>query len=297
MQEAESFYERLIKLSLKDYYNPFDYFEWPDVLPRNQFWLPPELLTVAGTRWENTLSHEERIRLSIHETVNLFSLTFHGEQNIKTDTVGYVETSGMEQVSDYMQVFLREENSHMYFFSKFCKKYGGKLYPFREPPVLSVEDSDLKRFLVFSQALIAEEAIDQLNVAMMKDDRIPDFIRKICDRHHQDEARHIAMGKRLQSTLWEESKSRAGHGVEQIAVASLARFGETFLAHLYNPDVYRDAGFDDPYGVRRELLKDPARREFHRKLQAKSWRTFAALGLDVESEWKRINAPEELTSR
>jgi hypothetical protein len=276
------FYERLIELSLEDYYNPFDHFEWPDSLPTDRYWISPELLTIAGTPWEEKLTEADKIRLSRYETLNLFSLTFHGEQNIKSDTINYVEKRDMEKASDYLQIFLREENSHMYFFSKFCKKYGGKLYPMRQLPVEPVEDQALRRFLVFATAMIAEEAIDVLNVGMMKDERLPEFIRVLCNRHHQDESRHIAMGRHMMTSLWRAVEAKGLPSAPDIATKSLAVFGDAFLAHLYNPDAYRDAGLEESYLMRRELLASSARKDFHGQLLKRSWKDFARLGLHVD---------------
>jgi hypothetical protein len=286
--DDKGFYERLIGLSLEDYYNPFDYFDWPDTLPTDVFWISPELLTIVDTPWESRLTEAEKIRLSIYETLNLFSLTFHGEQNIKADTMGYVEKRGFEGPSDYLQIFLREENAHMYLFSKFCKKYGGKLYPMRQLPVEVVENADLRRFLVFAKAIIAEEVIDTLNIRMMKDARIPRFIRDICERHHRDESRHIAMGRRLITSLWQKAEESTASSLAIIAAQSLAIFGEAFLAHLYNPDAYRDAGFESPYRLRRDLLTSPARSIFHAHLLKRPWNYFARLGLPVEQYWKAL---------
>ena len=254
MDESNNLYDRLINLSIEDYYNPYDYFKWPESLPQDSYWMSEELISIYGLPVFDQLSRENKILLSKWEVINLFSITFHGEQEIKCDTVHYVESPKDRLTGEYLHYFLREENSHMFFFSKFCKKYAGKIYETRKLKLSSFDNPDIEKFVVFAQALIAEEIVDTFNVAMMQDNNLPDIIREISKRHHIDESRHLAMGKQLLPQLWDKViTSSTQERIQEIRLY-LEKTISHFLNSFYNANVYKDAGIDDPLEVRKSAL-------------------------------------------
>ena len=69
------------------------------------------------------------MRLSKWEAVNFFSLNVHGIKGV----LGFVSRCIYEpryaDVSEYLHVFMGEENFHMWYFAKACLDYAGKIYP------------------------------------------------------------------------------------------------------------------------------------------------------------------------
>jgi hypothetical protein len=95
-------------------------------------------------------------------------------------------------------------------------------------------------------------------------------IREINRIHHQDESRHIAFGRELVRTLFEDFRATASEAELTDVRDYLARYLVFSFESLYNPQVYRDAGLSDPLGVRQWLLKSPRRGEFEQQVFRKT---------------------------
>jgi hypothetical protein len=121
--------ERLLCLSLRNHYDVYSRFEWPAAIERDRLWCDEDLLTTYGTAVHNKLNEASLVSLSHWECINFFSLNVHG---IK-DALAFVMKAFYEprylDISEYLHVFVAEENAHMWFFAKFCLEYAGKIYP------------------------------------------------------------------------------------------------------------------------------------------------------------------------
>jgi hypothetical protein len=227
--------------------------------------MSPELLTVAGTEVERRLSEAEHLALGRWESVHLYSMLVHGERDACRLILQHIHTPAYAAPSEYFHHFVEEENKHMWFFSQFCRRYGGKIYPYRAVRFKSAEPQDVQEFLMFAQILLFEEINDFFNVRLRDDDRLPVLVRDLNRMHHQDETRHLAMNRVL---LADSHRAlRAAHGPDTLVriEAYLKTYTRVSLEQLYDPSVYRDAGLPDPYRLRRQLCEDPARRAFHRE--------------------------------
>jgi hypothetical protein len=59
----------------------------------------------------------------------------------------------------------------------------------------------------------------------------------------------------------------------------LNNYTQYCINSLYNPAVYRDAGLDEPYEIRRRLLADPARQEINAAVFKQGMQYFPRLGI------------------
>ena len=66
--------QQLITLSRQRHANTFDLIQWPETIEQAQWWLPPELLSVHGTAFGQSLSELQLMQLSKWECINAFSL-------------------------------------------------------------------------------------------------------------------------------------------------------------------------------------------------------------------------------
>lgn len=258
----EEILDRLTAMSEKDYYNPYEVFEWPPELPEGCYWMSPELMSVHGTELERELTEEQLWAISKWESINFYSLNVHGIRELLIEVISRIHTKGFERPSEYFHHLIGEENEHMWFFAKFCLNYGQKIYPDKQLRLKSEQEEEAGNFLVFSRLLIFEEIVDHFNKRMGKDERLHPTIRQVNAIHHQDESRHIAFGRQAITVLHRELRER----LAPEALDSLERYLKTYMRHsiesLCNPAVYRDAGIDDPYAFRRRLLADPAHARF-----------------------------------
>ncbi|MEV8456176.1 diiron oxygenase [Streptomyces sp. NPDC052095] len=252
---------RLSAKSIDDYYNPYRLFEWPDRLPEDMWWMSPELTTTHGTEVAQRIGPEQAHALSRYESINFYSLNVHGIRELLVEVVNRIHTAGFEAPSEFFHHFIGEENEHMWFFAEFCLRYGnGRIY--RQPAgaaVTPAASAAVENLLVFARIMIFEELVDHYNSTMAADERLHETIRAINRIHHQDESRHIAFGRELVQLLFAEVRKTATEEELEGISAYLQRYMTHSFESLYHPQVYRDAGLDDPHGVRRELLASPAR--------------------------------------
>ncbi|MFJ6011998.1 diiron oxygenase [Streptomyces sp. NPDC092952] len=252
---------RLSAKSIDDYYNPYRLFEWPDRLPEDMWWMSPELTTTHGTEVAQRLGPEQAHALSRYESINFYSLNVHGIRELLVEVVNRIHTAGFEAPSEFFHHFIGEENEHMWFFAEFCLRYGnGRIY--RQPAgaaVTPAASAAVENLLVFARIMIFEELVDHYNSTMAADERLHETIRAINRIHHQDESRHIAFGRELVQLLFAEVRKTATEEELESISSYLQRYMTHSFESLYHPQVYRDAGLDDPHGVRRQLLASPAR--------------------------------------
>ncbi|WP_371482691.1 diiron oxygenase [Kitasatospora sp. NBC_00315] len=271
--------DRLTTKSIDDYYNPYKLFEWPESLPEDMWWMSSELTTTHGTEALDRLTEKQLHALSRHESINFYSLNVHGIRELLIEVTRRIHTTGFETPSEFFHHFIGEENEHMWFFAEFCLRYGGKIY--RQPAGAAAEipRSNVESLLVFARILIFEELVDHFNSRMAVDDRLHDTIRAINRIHHQDESRHIAFGRELVSVLAEDVK-RTSTEAELAEIAGYLRRYMTYsFETLYNPQVYRDAGIENPLDLRRELLDSPARTEFEKRVFRKTAKYLERTGI------------------
>jgi hypothetical protein len=258
--------ERITEMSVETYYNPYKMFEWPETLLDEQWWMTPELLTIANTRFAEELPEKQRMALSKWESIHFYSLNVHGIRELLLEVVKRVQMPGYEEESEFFHHFIGEENEHMWFFATFCSKYGRKIYP-NKKLAFSIDDvsPDIESFLVFSRILIFEEIVDYFNLRMGRDEALHPIIRQVNSIHHQDESRHIAFGREVVKKLFDHIT--ATQPLDQVAKAQdyIERYLVASIHSLYSPSVYKDAGIANPYELRNQLLQEPGRKEADEK--------------------------------
>jgi hypothetical protein len=275
---------RICDLSIDTYYNPYKTFQWPDTLPEKQWWMSRELMTTYGTDFEEVPA-EQLMSLSKWESIHFYSLNVHGIRELLLEVVKRVHTPGFELESEFFHHFLGEENEHMWFFASFCLRYGATIYPDKKLKLqIAQDDPEVECFLVFSRILIFEEIVDYFNLRMGRDESLHPLIRQINSIHHQDESRHIAFGRELVKLLYD--KLHQQHPPELLT--SLAQYLQRFMVasvqSLYNPAVYRDAGFPEPYQMRAALLAHPARKQANAKILSRTVDYYRNNGIIFESD-------------
>jgi len=255
---------KLIQLSRDQHISDFTRFDWSQTLSDNDWWISPELLTLHGTSYFEQASEAQLKLLSKWECINLFSLNVTGEQELLAGVAELLHTPMLKEVNEYLHHFIDEENQHMWYFGKFCEIYGGKIYGNKKLQLSDLQfDTRLAILTRFAQIFIFEEVGHYYNVKTALDSGVHPFIREINDAHRNDEARHITFGRALLSKL--------ASGIEQdypsatlLKISNhLRRYIKVTIESLYNPAMYRDAGFVSGIAIRSALLADSRRQDFH----------------------------------
>jgi hypothetical protein len=258
--------ERLSEASRR---SPHTELVWPDALDREQWSFSPELISLYGTEAYARLTEPERKRLSFFEAVNFFSLNIHGEKFLVEGLARRLYRRGTETISPYLHHFLDEENKHMAYFGGFCTRYAGKVYPDRKLAFPREYAEGEEEFLFFAKVLIFEEIVDAYNVRMARDARLVPVVRQINQRHHDDETRHLAFGRRMVRDLHERYRPRWSRETREGLREAVAAYVLATWKEYHNPDVYRDAGLADPFTLHLESFRAPSSGERRKELSPK----------------------------
>jgi len=274
--------DRLSRLSRRAYQNPYTTVDWPSAVHPEQDWFStPEYVSLYGTPAWAGLDEPARHRIAFHEAAGFYSLNIHGEKALMQGLATRLYRSDLAGFTDYLHHFLDEENKHSVYFGGFCTRYA-RVHRSRQAPFGTDRIRDIDDFLFFAKTLIFEQIVDHYNRIQARDGRLHPLARFINDNHHREEARHLVFGRRLVTALW-----RAGSpGWDPAAIAEirddLSRFLTASWREYYHPDVYADAGFDDPWKLAEAAWSAPAQRDHRRKVSAGCLQFLATVGVLVE---------------
>lgn len=262
--------ERLLALSKAGAYNPYERFSWPDDVPLDRLWCDEDLLTTYGTELHDQLTPQQKITLSKWEAINFFSLNVHGIKGV-LEFVSQVIHEEMydDIVSDYMHIFISEENAHMWFFAHFCKCYAGKIYSSTGFPGGKIEDRLERDLYMFASTLIFEEFVDFYNHKVGSNEAVPAIVRAINRQHHIDESRHVSFGREMVRQLFHLIVADDESGEKRARISgTLKDMIRYFVGLMYRPEVYTDAGivaerFSSSSALRNWLRNSPDRKKYH----------------------------------
>jgi hypothetical protein len=275
--------DRLTSMSVEDYYNPYRMFDWPDELPEQMWWMTPSLMTVYDTAVGKELSTEQLQAVSKYESINFYSLNVHGIRELLIEVTKRIHTADFREVSEFFHHFIGEENEHMWFFAEFCLRYGPKIYRQPRGGAETIPPNNAESLLVFARILIFEELVDYFNSKMALDKQLHETIRQLNRIHHQDESRHIAFGRELISLLFTGFRAHATSQELTQINDYIKRYMIFSFESLFNPQVYRDAGLDEPLKIRNRLLADPRRSRFEQLAFRKILSFLSRIGM-IEDE-------------
>ena len=245
---------KLCRISEEHFVDPFSRLEWPESLDGRQWFMSPELISLYGTDIYQSLDEHQQQMLSFFELVNFFSINIHGERMLIEGLAKRLYRKHTEMVSPYLHHFLDEENKHMFYFGRFCNRYAGKVYAEKKFSVEREYADGEEEFLFFSRVMLFEEIVDIYNRHMAKDQQLVPISREINWLHHFEEARHLAFGRRIVEELFNTHSHAWGLQVRQRISEELVHFFNATWKDFFNPDVYRDAGLEDVFALRREAL-------------------------------------------
>jgi hypothetical protein len=271
--------ERLNELSRDRYANPYTAISWPEsVDPERDWFFTPELSSLYGTAHWDTLDDVGRHRLAFAEAANFFSLNIHGEKALMEGLAGRLYRPDLGEIAGYLHHFLDEENKHSVYFGGFCQRYA-KVYRTRHVAMREQADRSVADLLFFAKVLLFEEHADRYNVLQAKDSRLHSLAVFINAAHHADESRHLVFNRAIVQAFWDTYRPDWDAPTLAAIRAHLDQFFLVTWREYYNPDVYADAGFANPWQVAEDAWHAPAQRAHRRRLSARCLRYFAGIGL------------------
>ncbi len=249
--DFEQFLANLSAVSEEQFIDPNE-LEWPAEADPDAWYFTPELISLYGSEAWDAMDEQQRKRLAFFEAVNFFSMNIHGEKYLISEISCRLYGNEESELSRYLLHFVDEEARHMMYFSGFCRRYAGKIYPDNAMHSEDSGDEELDMFLLFARINVFEELVDYYNKTMAKDERLAPVVREIHRIHHVEELRHLNFGR----NFLKHCLDRHIDDWDQARRDELREHLSGYLAfawkQYYNPQAYADAGIGDSFELWRE---------------------------------------------
>jgi hypothetical protein len=255
----EEFSERLLRGSVKKYYEPVVDIDWDAELDPDKFYLPPKVVSLYGTPMWDAMSRAQQIDLSRQELVNTLSAGIWFE-NILNQAIlrTIMHQDPTSNATHYALTELGDETRHMVMFGKAIERVGAKPIQPRwyQRVLINALPLTFKGSLLWVAALIGEEIFDSLQRQMMDDPELQPMVQRLMRIHVTEEARHIQFAR-------DGVRKRIGDMPRRNRwwVGNLNGVGGYFFRFLFTNKVpYRRVGLD-AREARRMARRSPHRHE------------------------------------
>lgn len=239
----EEFAERLLNGSTKKSYEPAVDIDWDAPLDPDKFFLPPQMVTLYGTREWDALSREQQRELSRQQLVNMLSAGIWFENILNQALLrSIMHTNPTSRSTQYMLTELGDETRHMVMFGKAIDRVGGipvrpRLY---QRIIINTLPFTFRGPVLWIAALVGEEIFDALQRQILDDPDLQPIVRRLMRIHVTEEARHIQFAR---DGLRKEAPAMPWY--RKVVVANLHGLGGPFYRMLFTLPVYYDrAGLD-----------------------------------------------------
>ena len=253
----EEFSERLLRGSVKKYYEPIVDIDWDAELDTDKFFLPPKVVSLYGTSTWDAMTRAQQIELSRQELVNTLSAGIWFE-NILNQAIlrTIMHQDPTASATHYALTELGDETRHMVMFGKAIERVGAKPIQPRwyQRVIINALPLTFKGSLLWVAALIGEEIFDSLQRQMMEDPELQPMVQRLMRIHVTEEARHIQFARDGVRKRIDDMPR-----LNRWWVSNLNGVGGYFFRFLFTNKVqYRRVGLD-ARKARREARRSPHR--------------------------------------
>ena len=255
----EEFSARLLKGSVKKYYEPVVDIDWEAELDPDKFYLPAEVISLYGTPIWDGMTRAQQIELSRQELVNTLSAGIWFE-NILNQAIlrNIMHQDPTSRATHYALTELGDETRHMVMFGRAIERVGAKpVQPhWYQRVIINALPLAFKGSLLWIAALIGEEIFDSLQRQMMDDPELQPMVQRLMRIHVTEEARHIQFARDgVRKRVPEMPR------LNRWWIANLHGAGGYFFQHLFSNRVqYRRVGLD-ARAARRMARRSPHRHQ------------------------------------
>ncbi len=259
--------ERLLDSSMRNSYDPDVDVDWDAPLVDGKGFMPPERVSLYGTKLWAGLSEEQRLELSKHEIGSITSVGLWTEIVLMQLLARYAaDLDPRSPHTHYALTEIGDETRHAIMFGKGIARLG--LPAYGPPKVVRLPAKVFGAVIggpaMFASVLVVEETTDRLQRSMLDDERIQPMIRMINRIHVVEEARHVRYA-REELVRGMEKLSRPALELHRLVTAVVAYAVVNVLVH---PGVYAAVGLD-PKEARAAALANPHHHETRKWLAEK----------------------------
>lgn len=246
----------------RSYRDPLQTLDW-GALSMQDFWLPPEMLSLHGLEGFDAIPESTRRRLSQYEFLNFIYAGLWLEGIFIERLGGMLKRTRDVSVYAYYLHEIREEAGHSLMFLRLMEESGLRLpRPWRVSSLADVlgRHAPSRSALFWLAVALGEEIPDKFNCALRRGVGINPLIGQMAALHRIDEARHIAYARGvLRHEL--ESMGRWRKKVLGVLAGVLIR-QIVRICYLPSPQVYELSGLSPGKLWRERARNNPVRLRF-----------------------------------
>ena len=247
------------------YHDPLAKIHW-DLLTTDQFWLPPEAISLHGVPAFMALPEETRRRLSQYEFLNFVDAGLWLEGIFMERIVHTMRSRRNDRANlRYRLHELREEAGHSLMFVELMERSGLATPPRRLPRFLLADifgrHAPMESAGFWLAILLGEEMPDRLNRYLRRHDTdICPTIVEMSTAHIIDEARHIAYALEVLRKRLLDLSTPARLLLKPVVQKMISQFVELF--YYPRPELYESAGLKPGGSWARAARSNPGRTAF-----------------------------------
>lgn len=257
--EREAVASRLLSASARRSYDPAIDIDWAAPMPEDMYHWPPERMSLYGTKLWDSLTEQQRVRLSQQEAASMAATGIWFEMFSVQMLIRYAQRlDPTEQHTQYALTEIGDECRHIVMFSRSVARGGVPAYRLGRIAEM------MGRFMahtawgpsLLATILTVEELTDTFQRATMVDERIQPLVRGVGRIHVVEEARHVQWAREEVTRIMARTNpiSRAIHRTLLATAAYVA------ARNLVSPHSYTAVGLSRRK-ARRAARRNPVYRE------------------------------------
>ncbi len=282
--DLEAIVEKLSKISERGAKIASGPMRWPNRLkPADGACWSEDLDSLAGTEIGAGLNEAQRMALRLQELRNLFSISYYSEQKLIRGLQAVRQRHAGTSIAAYLDVFIKEEKRHSFWFSSFCERYCGGLLKDELPSFIDDSGDRSARLVFLSMAFLVESVLDVYNRRLARDMKVLPIVKRINHLHAVEEARHMSFDRAALLNCVAELEDELGpveseHELVRIA-EFLSQIPDLMLKCFCSPQLYAAAGIDDPEEASRQAIASGPSKTVHKMALASTRKFFYSVSL------------------
>jgi hypothetical protein len=249
-EASEKTSARLLKSAIKKSYDPWVDIDWDAPLTDGAPYLPLHRTTLYGTELWDSMSPEQHVELSRHESASIASAGIWFETILMHLILrALYDLDPRTAHVQWAYTEIADECQHSIMFGKALERTG--IPPYRHSKMFNELGRIFKTLTwgpsSYAAILVAEEILDEAQREMMKDEEIEPLVRRVSQIHVMEEARHITFA-REQIALDMKAGLNPVDLVAQQTLCAVVAF--CIVESLISPEVYKAVGLDTRTAVR-----------------------------------------------
>ncbi|MGH8670544.1 MAG: diiron oxygenase [Burkholderiales bacterium] len=264
MSRAETSLLQHLAVNSVPYHDPLSRLDW-NLLSREDYWLPPEAISLHGAQEFDALHEVSKKRLSHYEFVAFTQAGLWLEEIFMQRLGSSLWKAQTLAEHAYSLHEIREEAGHSLMFLQLMHTSGLHLPEALRPGPRFADfigrHAPCDSMLFWLAVVVGEEVPDKLNRYVRHHaDLVSPLIRDMCTLHVIDEARHLAHAR----DALERKLRTSGRLRRQLLTPLIKTLITQFVKAFYLPraEIYELAGLNPGKKWRAIARASPARREF-----------------------------------